>query len=138
MPSPLVTFNPVLLFSEVASELLLRESGTFKNNFKVVPVEKYEACSCKKLTICMFSLNNWSKVLNFRFSPLLSMPNNKWLIKEERGRSLENLFGSEDPVHRSIHTSLSKIWNCSIAVGSNSLHDLGNCILILEIKIMES
>lgn len=41
LPSPLVSFNPVLLFPEMASELLLRDSGTSKNNFKVVPVEKY-------------------------------------------------------------------------------------------------
>lgn len=87
----------MLLFSEVASEFLLRESGTFKNNYKAMPVEKYEASSCKKLTICMFSQQNWSNVLNFRFSPLFSMANNKWMTEEERGM-LEKLFGSEGKI----------------------------------------
>lgn len=85
----------MLLFSEVASGLLLRESGTSKNNFKAVPVEKYEVSSCKKLTICMCSLQNWSNVLNFIPSPLFPIPNNKWMIKAERGGTLEKLFGGE-------------------------------------------
>lgn len=98
LPSPLVTFSPVLLFSEVASELLLRDSGTFKNNFKVFPVEKNESCPCKKLTICMFSLQHCNCDLNFGFSLLFSMPNNKWMVKEEREKILEKLFESEGKI----------------------------------------
>lgn len=102
--------------SEVASELLLRDNGTFSNNFKVVPVEEYEVCSCKELTICMFPLQNSSCDLNFGFPPLFSMPNNKWMVKEERGRTLK-LFGSEGKIlHKEKFTPLSQVKSGFVAL----------------------
>lgn len=117
LPSLLVTFNLVRLFSEVASGLLLRDSGTSKNNFKIVLVQNYKVCSCKKLIICMFSLQNRNKVLNFRFSTLFSMPNNKWMIKEERRGTLEKLFGSKGKIlGKEIFTPLSWVKSGIVAL----------------------
>lgn len=57
-PAPLTTSNPMLLFSEVASELLCKESGSVLKNFQVALIENYEAGSCRPLAICIFSLQN--------------------------------------------------------------------------------
>lgn len=85
----------------------------------------------------MFSLQDSSNVLNFRFSCLFSMPNNKWLIKGERGGTLEKLFDSKGKILcKEIFIPQKEIWYCSIAAGLNC--DLGNYSLTLEIKIVQS
>lgn len=87
------------VFLEVASELFFKKVAYFLKNFQIVPVERCEACSGKKLAICIFSLQtkNVFWILDFPLSfqwqrekKGIGMANDRGQ-EEERGRTLEEV-----------------------------------------------